>query len=141
MSGVGKLGFGALFKYETTAGGGTYTKALGVTKIGPYQLKADDVDISDHDSPSQYREFVAGMLESGGVNVDLNYSADETTHQDLEAAVGVQRSFKVSFRHATGRVATFSGYVNGVSPELPFDNKMTCTVSVKISGKPTWAAT
>lgn len=140
MAGVGKLGFGAEFKFETTAGGGTYTKALGVTKIGPYQLKADEVDISDHDSPSQYREFVAGMLEAGGCNVDLNYSADEATHQALEAAVGVQRLFKVKFRHLTGRVATFSGFISGVSPELPFDNKMGCTVSVKISGIPTWAA-
>lgn len=138
---AGKLGFGAKFKYETTPGGGTYTQAIGVTKIGPYQLKAEDVDVSDHDSPSQFREFVPGMLESGAVSVDLNYSADETTHQDLEAAVGVQRSFKIVFRHATGRVATFTGYVNGVSPELPYDNKMTCTVSVKISGQPTWGAT
>lgn len=134
---AGKLGFGAKFKRETAPASGTYAAIAGVMKVRPYNLKADDVDVSDHDSPSQFREFVSGMLEAGGIGLDLNYDPDNVTHEALEAQVGLLLNYQIAFRGT--RKVTVSAYVNSVSPELPFDNKMTCTVALKISGIPVWS--
>jgi predicted secreted protein len=133
----GKIGFGALFKHDS--GSGVYVTVANVTKIRPYGLKADTIDISDHESPSRYREKTAGMLDSGSCAIDLNYEQDETTHQLMESSVGTTKNYRIVFP-GTGRTATFSGFIESTTPELPFDNKMTCTVNVQISGVVTWAA-
>lgn len=137
---AGKLGYGANLKYEATPGGGTYTTAIAdVVKIRPYGLKADAIDVSDHDSPSKYREKIPGLLDAGGVQLDINYDQDATTHQYLEAELGVVKNWRITFP-GTGRKVTFSGFIDSVTPELPHDNKMTCSVSLVISGVPVWAA-
>lgn len=133
---AGKLGFGAQFKYD--AGGGSYTAIAKVTKIRAYTLKSDVVDISDHDSSGRYREKVTGMLECGSVGLDLNYDADAATHQALEGFLGVAKSYRIVFPGA-GRTATFTGFLETLSPEVPHDNKMTCSASVVITGAVTWA--
>lgn len=133
----GTIGFGALFKHDL--GGGSYVTIANVTKIRPYSLKADSIDISDHESPSRYREKTAGMLDAGSCSIDLNYGQDETTHQLLETTLGTSKSYRIVFP-GTGRTATFAGFIESVTPEIPFDNKMTCSISVQISGVVTWAA-
>ena len=133
----GSIGFGALFKHDS--GAGTYVTVANVTKIRPYGLKADSIDISDHESPNRYREKTAGMLESGSVSIDLNYDQDEATHQLMETTLGTSKNYRIVFP-GTARTATFAGFIESVTPELPFDNKMTCSVNIVISGKVTWAA-
>jgi predicted secreted protein len=132
---AGKIGFGTVFKHDS--GGGSYVAIAKVTKVRPYALKADSVDISDHDSTSRFREKTAGMLEAGAVSLDLNYDQDAATHQLLESTLGTTKNYRIAFPGS--RTATFSGFIDGVTPELPHDNKMTCSVSVQISGVITWA--
>lgn len=133
----GAIGFGALFKHDS--GGGVYATIANITKIRPLSQKADSIDISDHESPSRYREKVAGMLDGGSCSIDLNYDQDETTHQLLHSTLGTTKNYRIVFP-GTARTATFSGFIESVTPELPFDNKMTCSVSVQISGVVTFAA-
>jgi hypothetical protein len=77
------------------------------------------------------------MLEAGSVSLDLNYDQDSTTHRLLETTVGTNETFRITF--PGGRRATFLAFVDSVTPELPHDNKMTCSVSLQITGVVTWA--
>jgi predicted secreted protein len=142
---AGKKGFGAKFSYETTPGGASYTDVANVTKIKPFDLNADVLDVTAHDTTADangngWREKLAGLIDAGAVALDLNYDDKATTHIALKAQIGVSRLFKVTFyASASPTPATFSGFIKSLSPEVPHDNKMTCTCGIEISGQVTIA--
>jgi hypothetical protein len=51
----------------------------------------------------------------------------------------VVKTFKTTFPGATPTTATYSGFITSVSPQIPFDNKMTCSVVIEITGPVTLA--
>lgn len=134
---AGKKGFGSKMSYSidgTLGTGTTFVDLAQVTTITPFAAKAAVIDISDHNSPSQFREKVSGMLDAGAAKVVLNYDDKNTVHKFLLANLGVAMTFKVTGSGSSPATATYAGFVTEVSPEYPFDNKMTCTVSMEITG-------
>lgn len=135
---AGKKGFGAKLEYESGAGP-TYTPLANITKIRPFAQKADTIDVTAHDSADEFREKLAGLKDSGQLSADLNFDESNTGHAWLSSNLGTVKSFKVTFSGGTPKVATFSAFVNGLTPELPHDNKQTATVTLEITGKVTIA--
>lgn len=135
---AGKKGFGAKLEYESGAGP-VYTAIANITKIRPFAQKADSIDVTAHDSADSYREKISGLLDSGQATFDLNYDDTNTGHAWLSSNLGTVKSFKVTFSGSTPKTATFSGFVSGVTPELPHDNKQTCSCTIEITGKVTIA--
>lgn len=134
---AGKKGFGSKIEYSTdgTIGTGTtFTKLAQVMKITPYAAKAAVIDCSDHDSPSEFREKLPGMKDAGAAKVDLNYDDKATTHKFCLTNVGVPMTWRVTGPGSSPATAVYAGFITGVSPELPFDNKLTCSIDIEITG-------
>ena len=130
----GRRGFGASLGYGTTSNG-SFTSLANITKISGPKFKADAVDVSSHDSPSGYREKLAGLLEAGVITLDLNYDDLAATHQWLTTNLGTAMFFKLTFPTKTSATtAVAAGFVSEVSPEIPHDNKMTCAVQLTLTG-------
>lgn len=140
---AGKKGFGAIMAYESAVPG-TYTPIVNVTKITPYEVKADVIDVSAHDSPADangngWREKLAGLLDAGAAMFDCNYDDKAATHAYLKANVGVSKNFRITFPGTSPTTATFAGFIKQVGPEIPHDNKLTAQVAIEISGQITIA--
>lgn len=129
---AGKKGLGSILAYSED--GVTYVPIANITKIKPFDAKADVIDVSAHDSPSSFREKLSGMLDAGAVTFDLNYDDKAVTHKYLLAQLGVEKFWKVTGSGGTPATAAFKGFVKALSPEYPFDNKMACSPSVEITG-------
>jgi predicted secreted protein len=136
----GVKGFGTILEYS--ADSGTTWVAIGnVTKIRPFALKADVVDVSSHSSPGEYREKLAGFKNAGQLQFDLNYNNGAVSHQFLAANLGASLMWRVTFPGSnTGfNKATFAGFLADLNPEAPHDNKMSASATVDISSTITWA--
>ena len=131
---AGKRAFGTALAYETTTPG-TYQAVANITNVKPYQLKADVVDVTSHDSPSDYREKLVGSLDAGQCQLDLNYDPAATTHIwfATEFAAKASHNYKITWPGGT-KTATFAAYITGLSPEAPFDGKLTASVTLEITG-------
>lgn len=127
-----KKGFGGVLEYDST-GAGAWVAIANVTKVRPFDAKVDVIDGTSHDSPSETREKLAGLKDMGALVADLNYDDQAASHQWLKTNLGVETPFRFTFPD-TGDVATFDGFVKQVSPEVPHDNKMTCSVAIEING-------
>lgn len=128
---AGKKGFGALFEYDS--GGAVYVPLVNVTKMRPFSKKADVIDVSSLGSASETREKLAGMLDEGQVQFDCNYDPTAASHIWMKANVGgANMNFRLTM--PSGVKAVITGFIQQVSPEIPFDNKMTCSTVVEISG-------
>lgn len=134
---AGKKGFGAVLSYSvdgTIGIGTTFVPIANVTKIRPYAQKADVIDVTAMDSASEFREKMAGLKDAGQCVFDLNWDDKATTHLFLTTNLGVMLTLKVTGPGGTPKTATFAAFFSNIPPEIPHDNKMTCSVTAEISG-------
>lgn len=120
-----------------------YTDIAGVTEISGPNVDISTIDITNHNSPGGYAEFVTGIKDGGEVTVDLNYLPE--THKPLtdllDPAVGTTTLSPWRIMFPTGDKWDFSALVTGFEATAPFDDKLTASLTLKISGKPTLTLT
>lgn len=135
---------GTQFLRDTT-GAGTFAVIANVSDISGPSRERESMDVTAHDSPDKYREFVKGLKDGGEVTITLNYNPANSTHSDLDADFEevALRKYQVVVLPDTAdeRTWEFSGLITSIGDEFPTDDKMEREVTFKLSGKPTLTAT
>lgn len=134
--------FGTQFKRETNTPG-TYATIANITDISGPSRSREAIEVTAHDSPNQYREFVKGLKDGGEVELTLNYSpaVSGAGHGllDDDFEEDALRNYRVVVLpgEANQVTWTFSALITDLGDEFPHDDKMERTATFKISGKPT----
>lgn len=141
----GRDGFGTQFQRATTlTPGTTYETIANVTNIGGPDRKRETIDVTSHDSPNGWMEFIGGLKDGGEVSLDINYDPAEDTH-DLDADFddASPRNYRVIILPGTDDEHTWQikGVMTELSDEFPYDDKMARTMTIKVTGKPTLTQT
>lgn len=127
--------FGTKWAFSTD-GGTTFTDVAEVVNIDVLDVSADTTDVSSHDSPDQYREFVGGMKDGGELSFDINY--DPAKHGAIMSNIGGDPiKHKITLPDAGAATVEFDGIITGFKAQAPYDDKLSASVSVKVSGAPT----
>lgn len=108
--------------------------------IDPPELSRDDMDVTDHDSPDGFREFIPGLKQSGEVPIEGHLIPTDDTQTGLLAAVDIDEPepWTIEFPTVPKLYITFMGYVKSFKlGPAPVDGKMTFNAIVKVTGKPT----
>jgi len=125
-------GFGTTFKYAA----GTVVGKL--TSIGGFKLKADTIDVTNHQSTSGWKEFLAGLKDGGEVPLEGNFIQDDAGQLALMGHLGgAAQSFVVVFPDLSQWA--FSAIVTGVEVgKGDIKDQLTFAATVKITGVPTF---
>lgn len=131
--------FGTLLKRGdggTGTAGEAFTTIANATNIGGPKMKAEQIDVSSHDSPSGYEEFVAGIKRGGEIALDLNFDPNNATHEQLldDFDGGAVHNYQLSFPSTPSVTWTFAAIVTEVGPEAPFEDKLSCSATLKLTG-------
>lgn len=129
------VGFGAELKYSA----GTIVGEL--TSIGGMKLKADVIDVTNHDSADGYKEFIGGLRDAGEFPIEGNFIQDDAGQLALLASFnsGAVESFVVTFSDTS--TWAFSGIVTGIEVgKADLKNQVSFTATLKVTGKPTFTA-
>jgi predicted secreted protein len=141
----GRDAFGTLFKRATTlAGPFTYETVANVTNISGPSRSRETLDVTAHDSPDGWMEFIGGLKDGGEISLDINYDPAEDTHDlDDDFDDSEPRSYQIVLLPDTDDEYTWTltGVMTGLEDEFPYDGKMERSLTVKVSGKPVLAAT
>lgn len=129
MPSDGISGFGTTISVDATP-------IAEVSSISISGMSADDIDLTHHESPDGFREFVSGVVDGGTVDIELNYT--KAQRAALMALWRDNETFVITY--PDNSTDTFDGYINDFGQESPFDDKLSCTATFKISGKPTFVA-
>jgi hypothetical protein len=136
---AGQDAWGTQFKRDTT-GAGVFAVVANVTDISGPSREREAIEVTAHDSPDQYREFVKGLKDGGEVELTLNYDPGVATIEALDDDFEEDdlRSYQVVIFPGTADEYTwdFEGLITALGDEFPHDDKMERTCTVKISGKP-----
>lgn len=129
--------------------GTALTKVAEVLSLTPPSPTRDTIDTTTHDSSGDYREFISSLIDAGEATVLIHYNPGSVDDQAINAALatGDLKAFAMDLNRPAGagggqwRVSG-SGLVTGYAPaDVVIDDKMTATLTIKVSGPLVQAAT
>lgn len=97
-----------------------------------------DVDTFCLDSTGNFRTFKRGPVDPGSLNFELMFSSTDGNHKKLGTLyeTGEEKVWRVKYPSTTTTPRMFRGYVSDVGEEIPLDDVITRSVTIKISGHP-----
>lgn len=121
---------------------GSYTDVAHVGDLSGPSISAETIDVTTHDSPDAFAEFVAGLLDGGEVSTDLVFDPGAGGHGSLYNAVA-DRQLHNFYLKLPGWVSTsgggyfaFAGLLTAFNVTAPVKDKLGAAITIKVSGKP-----
>lgn len=127
-------GVGVEFRrWNTTTG--AWEQQAEINSISGPSPTRDTIDVTSLDSTDGYREFIGGFRDGGAVQLTMNFTRDtyDNAKADFESDSSV--SYEIAFPDAENTTIEFVGFVTEIPLEIVPDDKITATVTIKISGK------
>ena len=137
---MGQSAFGTIFRIEKNSA------LVGVgelTDIGGPSISVDDVEVTSHQSTDAHREYEAGLIDAGEMSIEGNLTSGNSNLlkdiADARANVDVDVEYPPFHDGTNWKCMYFdlNGILTGWEPSAPFEDKLSFSGSVKISGKPT----
>jgi hypothetical protein len=131
---------------------GTFLRRNGVeiaevTEISGPAFEAEELDYTHLRSPGFWREIGGGLKNGGDVTLTVNFNPADPTHN---AATGLLSAFAGSTQPPTDTYElvfpdddtttwTFPAFVKGYEPSIPFEDKLSADITLRVAGAPTLA--
>lgn len=127
------IGYGSYFHISQDSGS-SWIEIAEVYDITPPSSTVDQIDATHMQSPNRNREFIAGLSDPGSASFEMNFvpgSASDLKIQEIRAS-GEQVLCRITFPNSV--TWKFTGQVESYEPAVPTEDKMTASVSFKVSG-------
>lgn len=121
-----------------------FTTIAKVTSISGPARKRETIDVTTHDSPDGWMEFIGSLKDGGEIGLEINYDPTDTTHDLDDDFDDVDpRNYRIVLLPDTADEMTwaFAGILTELSDEFPYDDKMSRSMTVKVTGKPVLTST
>lgn len=128
-------GVGTKFhRLNTTLSSPAYQTIAEINSItGPGMSRAT-IDVTSLDSTGGYREFIASFKDAGELQLEMNFT--RVTYEVMLADFESEqlRAYAIELPDAANTTLEFNGFVTAAPVSIPLDDKVTSTVTIKISG-------
>lgn len=140
MAASGALaGYGA--KFSIKGAGSTYTAVAEVVSITPPGLTRETIDVTHLNSDDQTKEFIGSLIEAGEATITINYvpSASDVLLTAFTTNGGAGE-FRITYPKNDFNM-DFKGIITGYEQgDIVVDDKLSATLTIKCSGRPTITA-
>jgi predicted secreted protein len=102
----------------------------------------EEIDITNHDSADQYKEFVMGLLDGGTITMTGNFVPTDTGQADCitDHYARKNATWLITYPDTGSATITGSGYVKSFRVTAPVAGKLGVEFVIRITGKATFAA-
>ena len=121
-------------KFERSDGAGGWDKLAEVYNIAGPGMTRETVEVTTYDSPDGYREKIPGLKDAGQLTFTMNFRRDNytTIKTDFDSNDRVQ--YRVVLPDEDETTMTFWGLVTELPLTVPEGDRITCDVTIEISG-------
>lgn len=132
-----QIGYGMMVHIMSDTSPAVYEEMMEVITVTPPNQQVDQVEATHSQSPDRTREFIAGLNDPGECSFEMNFVPGSATDTRLLAlkSSGVAKTTKITFPNTVTWV--FLATVTGYEPSTPIDDRMTVTVTMRVSGPTT----
>jgi predicted secreted protein len=130
-------GVGAQLKRSNMDSVPTFTAIGNITDINGPNMSRGTYDTTQLDTTGGYRTFIGGFRDGGEVVLDMNwevYGYDDML-DDFESDDA--RDYQIVMPDDGATTLAFSAIVTAISMKIPTDEKVSSSVTLKVSGQPT----
>jgi hypothetical protein len=137
---IATSGFGVKLQRGDGAVTEVFADLLEVKSISGPSMSAETIDVTHMTSPNNTREFLASLIDPGELTFDVNFLPGNTGHQTLleDMRDSVKSNYKLIFTDSPATTWSFTGYVTGVDVNAALDDVLSASITIKITGFPTW---
>ena len=125
------IGYGSLFEISAD-GGSTWASPGEATSLTPPAFAVDAIDVTHMQSANGTREFIPGLMDPGEASVEMNFMPGSEGEALILSVLRTKIKARCTF--PAGETVTFDAIITGYAPAAPMDDKMTATLTVKVSG-------
>lgn len=127
-------GVGTMFRRWS---GAAWVNIAEINSISGPSMTRDTIDVTSLDSTGGYREFITGFRDGGTVQLTMNFTRAtyDTMKTDFES--DDLQDYEIMLPDNENTSFEFSGLVTEIPLEIAADDKVTATVTIKISGEVT----
>ncbi|MES2494636.1 MAG: phage tail tube protein [Pseudomonadota bacterium] len=129
-----RIGYGAQFYMQATSVAAVLTKLGEVTSIGLPNEQRGEAEATHFESPGQTREYIATLIDGGELPVTINWIPGDATDDLIVAAKASGSRLIMRTVVPGGQQFTYPGIVKGIEREMPIDDRMTATITIRVAG-------
>jgi len=100
---------------------------------GPSKTR-DTIDVTSLDSTDGYREFITGFRDAGTVQLNMNFTRASFDIMNDDFEDDDPQNYEIMLPDAENTSFEFEAFVTEVPLEIPTDDKITLSVTLKITG-------
>ena len=127
-------GVGTIFKRSDMESSPTFNAIAEINSVqGPDKSRAV-IDVTHLGSTGGYREFIAAFRDGGQVVLEMNYTRDGYLDMNDDFEIETLVDYQIVFPGSIGTFE-FSGLVTDIGNSIPLDDKITMSVTIKVSGQ------
>jgi len=127
-------GVGTLFNRENDASSGVYTAIAEINSITGPSMSRSSIDVTSLDSTGGYRQFISGFRDAGEVVLSMNFTRDTYEQMRLDFADDDSHNYQIVLPDTGATTLDFAAFVMNLPLSIPFDDKITVDVTLKITG-------
>lgn len=136
------VAFGTVLAFGDGGNVEVFTKIGQVKDISGPNMSRDTIDVTNHDSPNGYKEFLASLRDGGEVTFTVEYDPGDPNHDQSTGllylfGLNVRTNFQLIFP-VTASVGfwgyTFTGLVTAFGAKAPVDGSLTADMTIKVAG-------
>lgn len=139
MTTAAVAGIGSLFKRGTEhdSSSTTYAAVGEINSISWDGMSRETYDVTTLDSTGGYAEFITGLRDAGSLNIDMNFERDTYISMLADFDSDDPVYWQIVLADTGSTTLTFQGYVTALPLTIPTKDKITCAMTIKITGAPT----
>lgn len=133
-------GVGTQLKLGNGASAEVFTAIAEINSINGPQNDTQEIEVTSLDSTDGWREYILGFKDGGVLDFEMNftyagYSDLFALWEDREA-----RNFKLVLPDTGNTTFDFAALVKSCPVQVPFDDKITANIQLRITGPVTLTA-
>lgn len=143
MATEAQIGLGTEFWMDDNALTPVLTKLGEIISVTPPNPQTAEVEATHMGSPDRRREYISGMIEDGEGTFEMNYVPGSATDALIRGAQasGLTKGYKIVIPDGTGTWEIEGEcIVRGYERNIPIDDRMTATLTVRFTGASTESA-
>ena len=127
-------GVGTLFRRWS---GTAWVNIAEINSISGPSMSRDTIDVTSLDSTGGYREFIGGFRDAGTLQLTMNFSRTTFDLMKTDFESDTSQNYEIVLPDGDKTTLEFVGLVTELPLEITADDKITSSVSLKITGQVT----